>query len=515
MSFKSFWRWLRPTLVLCSCIVVGAVAPSLSSAQPADRPAAMPQGQSDFDKFLRDFFADQNFGPNADSGRASRGEVSTTPGRSWLGVNVQAPNGDASSPEPATGALVASVVEGSPAAQAGVRGADVIVSLEGHTVHRPEELRDLVIALPPGSRVELVVIRAGRPLVLSAQLSVAPQQQQLGAGGLPNSARPPQAGQNERNALTMTPPGARERPIQPKTQSDAAGRFAITIPSDWQTTIAEMNDDLTGGFQAWSPAGETVYFYIGPIYFNREGALQALGLRQQLGQVLARESVAFVLRAAAPPLYPVDVVRRWLPQMAGAGVMSDLGIMESQDQGGNPPSAIVQYRFNKDWDRARGAAIFPIPVGTRGVVAMEGGALIVSDPTPFNFWNLIIFGAEAPAPAFRKNKELYAAVLGTLQISPQAMQTAQDNAAAPLLRKGQVDRIIAAPLNNAMHGDDKVYRQWMDALGGMTTLTAPSGTEGQVPSTEVGPGREKCFDAFGRLIDARSNFMKCREYPRQ
>src|SRR5918998_1082726 len=75
--------------------------------------------------------------------------------RPYIGVSTQATPG-------ATGARVAQVTPGSPAARAGLEpGRDVIVGLGGDPVNNPEDLSAAVADRRPGDRVELEVERDG------------------------------------------------------------------------------------------------------------------------------------------------------------------------------------------------------------------------------------------------------------------------------------------------------------------------------------------------------------------
>lgn len=69
------------------------------------------------------------------------------------------------------GCRIESVVEGSPAAKAGLMAGDVIVRFERRTVRDLEGLRGLIGRRRPGDEVEVVVIRAGDELTLRAKLA--------------------------------------------------------------------------------------------------------------------------------------------------------------------------------------------------------------------------------------------------------------------------------------------------------------------------------------------------------
>jgi S1-C subfamily serine protease len=59
------------------------------------------------------------------------------------------------------GALVQSVSEGSPAARAGLRPADVIVEVGGDSIGTVEDLYSAIRTRDPGDAVELTILRGG------------------------------------------------------------------------------------------------------------------------------------------------------------------------------------------------------------------------------------------------------------------------------------------------------------------------------------------------------------------
>jgi S1-C subfamily serine protease len=96
-----------------------------------------------------------------------------------LGVSVQ-PNGYGdyfgdSTPSP--GALVASVLQSSPAARAGLSSGDVITSLDGRPIATPTTLTNLLINRSPNSTVRLAwADQRGHAHTASVQLAVGPPQ---------------------------------------------------------------------------------------------------------------------------------------------------------------------------------------------------------------------------------------------------------------------------------------------------------------------------------------------------
>lgn len=84
--------------------------------------------------------------------------------RGWLGVTVQeiTPKiAEAMELETPQGVLIAEVIKGSPAAKAGIRQGDVVVSINRTEVNDPSALQFLVSGIAPGTRVPVTVVRDG------------------------------------------------------------------------------------------------------------------------------------------------------------------------------------------------------------------------------------------------------------------------------------------------------------------------------------------------------------------
>ena len=87
--------------------------------------------------------------------------------RPYLGVSTgDAPTG--------TGALVAAVVPGGPAARAGLRPGDRIVGIGGREVNRSTDVSAVVTAREPGEKIELRIRRGGDERTLSVTLGTRP-----------------------------------------------------------------------------------------------------------------------------------------------------------------------------------------------------------------------------------------------------------------------------------------------------------------------------------------------------
>jgi serine protease Do len=104
--------------------------------------------------------------------------------RGWLGVGIQPVEEDMAEAiglKTAEGALVSEVHGDTPAAKAGIKNEDVILSLNGQKVADPRELTRMVGSLKPGSDANLKVWRDGKEQDITVKLGTRPDD--------PNQAR--------------------------------------------------------------------------------------------------------------------------------------------------------------------------------------------------------------------------------------------------------------------------------------------------------------------------------------
>jgi S1-C subfamily serine protease len=79
-------------------------------------------------------------------------------GTPFLGIQVEpvdAGYGYGGYGEPSSGALIAGVVAGGPAASAGLAAGDVITAIDGHTVTTPQGVASFLLTKKPGATVEV------------------------------------------------------------------------------------------------------------------------------------------------------------------------------------------------------------------------------------------------------------------------------------------------------------------------------------------------------------------------
>jgi len=115
----------------------------------------------------------------------------------YIGVEIQSVTKDVAEAiglNKDSGALVAQVIDGSPAAKAGLKSGDVVTALGGKPVTSPKDLSRFVADMAPGDKADITVWRQGKSLDLSIVAGRGGQEKQASAdngngnGGQPSMA---------------------------------------------------------------------------------------------------------------------------------------------------------------------------------------------------------------------------------------------------------------------------------------------------------------------------------------
>jgi serine protease Do len=105
----------------------------------------------------------------------SRGKVV----RGWLGVQIQPLSEDMARTykmKDTKGALVSDVTSDSPAEKAGVKSDDVVVGVDGRAIEDNGDLSRYIASKPPGTTVQLRVLRAGAEQTIAVTLGTFPEE---------------------------------------------------------------------------------------------------------------------------------------------------------------------------------------------------------------------------------------------------------------------------------------------------------------------------------------------------
>jgi len=132
--------------------------------------------------------------------------------RGRIGVQIQevdAKMAEAFNLDRPRGALVGQVVGDGPAAKAGIRTGDVILSVDGKTVERSTQLPAVVSAIKPGNTAKVEVWREGQSKMLNVKVDEFPEETQKVANNRPAAEEP--ASKPDKLGLSVRPLGADER----------------------------------------------------------------------------------------------------------------------------------------------------------------------------------------------------------------------------------------------------------------------------------------------------------------
>jgi serine protease Do len=202
-----------------------------------------------------------------DDGRIERG---------WLGVQIQGLDEDLAANlglDRPRGALVSEVQKDSPAAAAGVRQGDVILSFAGKAIEQVRQLSRAVADVEPGSSSELVVWRDGNEVRLQAAVGQMPGQEQVAAAeqaapgsdqprlGLALAAIPPE--RREQLGLDGDQQGVLVTEVVPGGPADAKGlRAGDVILSIDRQPVGEPADVVAAIRKAHEGGAKSVLLYV-------------------------------------------------------------------------------------------------------------------------------------------------------------------------------------------------------------------------------------------------------------
>ena len=109
--------------------------------------------------------------------------------RAYLGVkigDITADTADQYGVKPRQGVVVAEVFDGSPAAGAGLKVDDIILSVDGNPIRNASDLQSIVEQLADGSRHQMRIIRQGKPDSLDVVVKSMPDDYGVAQSGAPD-----------------------------------------------------------------------------------------------------------------------------------------------------------------------------------------------------------------------------------------------------------------------------------------------------------------------------------------
>jgi serine protease Do len=203
--------------------------------------------------------------------------------RGWLGVQIQVIDEQLASAfglAGTEGALVSSVVEGSPAATAGIQVGDVIVEFAGQKIKDVRALQLIVAGAQIGQAVDMVVQRGGERIELEPVIALLEPEDQRVAEQEPEPEAKPEPEQSEGPSLGF---GLSE--LTPEERS------ALGIEPDAGVVVSEvLPDSIAAGVGL--QAGDIILRIDGKAVSSAQQAADSITQAQQAD----RNSVALLLR---------------------------------------------------------------------------------------------------------------------------------------------------------------------------------------------------------------------------
>lgn len=178
--------------------------------------------------------------------------------RGWLGVRIQSVDEDVAASlglTEAKGALVNDVTMPGPAAEAGIKNGDTILSVNGTRINDSRDLARQIATFSPGSKVDVKVLRAQREQTIAVTLGTMPSNLELAKAVPPG--QPQQGPEAAQLGLTVSPSKDGKEGVMitdVDAGSDAGqkgirvgdlileiGGFPVTGPDDVSKAVREAN----------------------------------------------------------------------------------------------------------------------------------------------------------------------------------------------------------------------------------------------------------------------------------
>ena len=208
--------------------------------------------------------------------------------RGYLGIQMQdvTPNLARSFELPTTnGALVARVVEDSPAAKAGLKEGDFVVAVDGQAIGAPNALRNIVANTAPGTVIQMDIYREGKKLTIPVTVAEQP----ANFGGRPSESTPNEQDTSPRLGITVQElttataerlgykgdvkgvlvtevaplSGAAREGLRPGMVITNVGSTAVTSPEEFRKATADAADGVR--LRIITPDGNTQFMFVTPI----------------------------------------------------------------------------------------------------------------------------------------------------------------------------------------------------------------------------------------------------------
>ncbi len=192
------------------------------------------------------------------------------------------------------GTLIARVVPGEAAEQAGIRAGDVIMSVNGQEITQDQTLSYIVANIEPGSRVPVELLRDGRSERVTLTVGTRPSEEELAFDSEEEAPMTPE----DREAMAGASLGLALRPLTPQIAR------SVGVPSDTQGVVVLGVDPTGDAAQKGLRRGDVITSVNRQRIASPEEAAQAL---EQAASRGARQVLLYVLRRGQGQFVAVDI----------------------------------------------------------------------------------------------------------------------------------------------------------------------------------------------------------------
>ncbi len=165
--------------------------------------------------------------------------------RGWLGVSIQPLTPELAQSfglETTTGALINQVIADSPAAKAGLRRGDVLLTFNGKEVRGPRDLQLMVASTTPGTKADLEILRDGKRQKITLTLGTRKPEEA--------EAAPTPSGQGQGLGMTVAPNRGGQGVVVQTVAPDSAAADAGVQPGDVILSVNRLDVKDLASFRA-------------------------------------------------------------------------------------------------------------------------------------------------------------------------------------------------------------------------------------------------------------------------
>lgn len=209
--------------------------------------------------------------------------------RGWLGVEL------GRAPANQTGALVRSVVRGSPADRAGIKDGDLLTTVDGRSVQGPGDVIRIVASHSPGDSLPVAFTHGAQPRLLRVQLAPFPDQDEM--------LKMQFAGQRAPELLKLSPI---QGSVAPSIGSLKGKVLLLEFWASWCVPCRILAPKIEDMYQRYAPQGVAVLGVTTDPVSDASRAAAEIGMKYPLASDESGDTTRAYRALALPTLFVID-----------------------------------------------------------------------------------------------------------------------------------------------------------------------------------------------------------------